>query len=169
MAPDMSGPLYHWRDRLLEPGDHIEPGSFGRHVSTLRAANPSAYVVQMESILETTRIRDLPGKPSRYEGTFAWATPLEWARQTLWAGRNAGPRWLYEVEIVSREAAIHVGDGHHLDVRGRPKAVWKQEAFEYWASPPPSDCILREVLTNSPLRVVRLIEERIVGPEGASY
>lgn len=152
--PD-SGDLWRVSERLLLPGELIEPGRWGTTIATWDRRHP---FFERECVLESCRTQDHAEiLVSRLSCTFAFddlVTAEEYA--------TAGER-VYVVEAVHADAARHRADLLWLTWMGeadKTRAEIASFCRGYWPGRPtrefnPAAEPAWEVLLDSPLRVLR--------------
>lgn len=144
--------LFHLSWGLLGPGSLIMPGNWGRILMAIGWQHQQA---PKEIMLELARQRTAPQKPSRLECCFAFLSREESDRFRPYAGFHH--HVLYEVELAEPDKGFSVFDIALMRMDGPLRVDW---ADAYWngvveigETQPPN---IREVLTLSPLRVVRV-------------
>ncbi|ACA17389.1 hypothetical protein M446_2977 [Methylobacterium sp. 4-46] len=154
--------LFHAADHYPPVGAILRPGHYGRMIGVSLHCH---YDHAREKILEEVRAAGFRDKPSRLRSIFACLTEedvrayveTQCARH---AGRVREP--LYEVESIDAAAPTHVGDWTIAEaVRcGGDEAVLLAELYWKGSEGPerPPVGTYRELVTTSPLRVVRRLD-----------
>ena len=110
--PNGLTPYYHCSLQLLQPGDRIRPGNWGRIVQGI---GPAHTLFFREYLWERVRRVEFSDKPSRMRAAFAFASHA--AAQNYKAneqGKNMDQ--IYSVRPVSAEDKQHRADMSWLDV-----------------------------------------------------
>ena len=146
----MSEVLWNRSRALLEPGDLIQPGNWGRTVLGFGTAH-NFYL--REYVIENIRAREYPDKPSRLKSSFAYVAEG-------CAMRSFQDHGLYRVEVVDESQVIHRGDFGWIDLMPglRTFSDLEDGARRYWdgtAANAQSDSF--EVVSESQLRIVERI------------
>jgi hypothetical protein len=156
--------LYHSAPILLGNGSIILPGNYGRIVN---AVGKNHVLWRSEMELEAARKQRFSEKPSRLTSAFA-CTSIDTARFYMhvpaFQGRLAFSPVLYEVEKAEPDAPEHRTDFNLIQPLPRRRETMSEIATLYWTAglwititdAPGIRC--EEVVTPSPLRVVRRIE-----------
>ncbi len=147
--------LFHHNYAYLQPGEIVRAGNWGRVVQGYGGQHPVFF---REAIWEGIRQREFPALPSRLRSAFYYDAE-EAARVGMREGDQGRAPNLYEVELVTPDAATHRADLHlwecaWWDVHEPAEA--EDVARAYWGSQMPTG--RAECLTHSDLRIVRVIE-----------
>lgn len=152
--------LFHAAPILLGEGSTILPGNWGRIVTTTGVRHTKW---EMEQEFERVRVERFPDRPSRLQSAFCCPTE-EGARFYLeHAAKPPLPPLLYEVELVDENAARHTTDYNLISVL-YPEQTHATNAVLYWEGqfrytfPERPGVVAEEVLTTSPLRIVRRLD-----------
>lgn len=95
--------VYHAAPMILSEGSIIQSGNWGRMLGVYNEAN---QVFFREYVLEETRVRLFPTKPSRLHALFAVPT-LDGALAYRYA--NCPLNLIYELEVLIEEHQVHMG------------------------------------------------------------
>lgn len=151
---------FHCNSSLLAPGSILLPGNFGRIVRHFWNDHPAA---QREALLERVRAAEFPSAPTRFECTFVSDSMIEVDAYLGSLGAvAAGFLVAYEVELADPSAPRLVTD--HRRVARPPSGYDEPWARQYWRGdflPPAGPARCAEVLTLSPLMVVRQVPTRL--------
>jgi hypothetical protein len=151
--------LFYAADHYPKPGSILRPGHYGRMISI---SLYSHYEYEREKILEEARLLKFPHKPSRLKSIFTCLTKEDIRsyveiQVSRHPGRVREP--LYEVEIIDPTPLTHIGDWNLAEaVRcGGEEATLLAELYWQGTEGPemPRVGTYRELITTSPLRVVR--------------
>jgi hypothetical protein len=145
---------FHATTCLLEAGSVIRPGNWGRIV---RLVGPAHTEWQREESLERVRAAEFSKLPSRFDCAFV-VDDLEEVQ--YYQSRFARLSVIYEVELIDHTASTHVADwkgtGPYDDTLEWTRRYWRGDVMPH----PETHLQLRERLTLSSLRVVRMIGEK---------
>ncbi len=152
-------PLYHVSQVMLGPGSTILPGNFGRIIA---AVGPAHTWWVHEHNLEIYRAAEFPTKPRRAHSAYAC---LDQATAEVFRDTSCKNGVLYEVEVVDPSRPCHEGDFngalHQDTVNPATMAPWIRR---YWQgdhmitlTDRPGVTACREIVVESPLRVVRML------------
>lgn len=144
---------FHFAPIMLAPGSIIEPGNFGR---IIRRRGPAHNLYRREMAYEAIRQQHFPSRPSRLDCLFCF--PTEGEAELCRAHINGyADSILYEVE--SDEVDPHLADMNSALQNFALPAFDNSVIAYYWRgwqrSPDPKAVILREVLLQSPVKVIR--------------
>ena len=162
MTSPVQTSYFHVCPVLLEEGAVIKPGNFGRVIEQYRVGNLSVMAVR-ELCFEIIRLRHYAAHPSRMSCLFLFHS-LDTALQHV--QRSAPTNVVYEVELTDPDATLFHGDMSLISTtqpnEADPIIVFNMNLGAYYwsgrAVPPDEGS---EFLTNSPARVIRMIDHRI--------
>lgn len=144
---------YHAAPLPLSPGSIVQPGNWGRMLSTYKTNQSNGWLLAREFVFETIRVSEAPNRPSRLSSAFVFYDLDNATRHLEVAPTNL----LYEVELVQPDALQHRCAYNLLDF---PLAsdefipVSVSRARQYWRG---EGIITAEILTASPLRICSLV------------
>lgn len=140
---------FHCTSVPLAPGSIINPGGWGR---AHRYFNVNNHVgAAYEGLFEAIRMREFSTKPSRLAGIFSCPTEAD---AITYRDQHKKLGSIYEVELTDPTCPIHKGD-YSIAVRQVAGIDGIENlAREYWSA---ANVIHPEILTTSPLRVIRLV------------
>jgi hypothetical protein len=150
--------LYHCSRDVLQVGDVIEPGNWGKVILQHGRSHNSWF---REVILEAIRLQVYPHKPSRLYSTFSCET-LESIK--FYKDRHMPNGNIYQVNLVDADCAFHRGDFNAVEPMQSYPANMIQIAKLYWEYGLKTSIegyehiVCSEIVTYSPLIVVSLIE-----------
>jgi hypothetical protein len=153
--------FFHFAPMRLQPGSVIEPGNFGRIISSMQIAiqgNEGSLVagyVARELMFELIRERQFENKPSRLKAVFGCPTRQD---ADAYAALNnpGGRQLLHEVETVDDNAPVHIGALSFCDIT--IGAVFMEttahRAEQYWLGTPGEQAKGSEIIVESAIRIV---------------
>lgn len=146
--------MFHWSPIRLREGSIVEPGNFGRMIRRYRPDQfGDGWRMARELLFEHAREAFATSAPSRLNACFMCPTYEEATRyQAMYDPQFL--QVLHEVEIVELGAPQHVGALNLLNENEAMSFLdsFRRQARDYWEGRGDGD---REVLTASPIRVVR--------------
>lgn len=148
---------YHWCAVPVREGSILEPGNWGRIVSTYDPNEAdNRFRLVREAAYEFGRQALTPDAPSRLHCIFSCPT-LDEAKdfhRERWGGRR-GLELLYEVEPIDSGCPVHVTSWTRYDLLSEPDLQSLQSSIRsYWLDEPNTQ---REVLLGGPVRILRSI------------
>lgn len=154
-------PLWHLAPIPLAAGSEILPGNYGRIIHQQGEAHP---LYHRESILEETRQRLFPNKPSRFDCCFAFMS-LDTALAYSTIQMQYGPVFplIYQVEPINTAATFHVGDYNAVQPLPRREETMEEIAVAYWEHRIKTTTVeypgvaCDELLIASPLKIIACI------------
>ncbi|MEH0023014.1 MAG: DUF2441 domain-containing protein [Desulfobacter sp.] len=153
---------------LLENGSIISPGNFGRVIQEYQEYRPSdlGHLAVRELTFEIVRSEHFSDKPSRLTSLFLFSTK-EAAFENI-VNFSIGSV-IYEVELIEEGSKIFKGDMDLIAANSPNEKIpaipfIMQAAASYWNG---QNLIPEktEVLTDSPVRILRLIDPRVKVPK----
>lgn len=141
---------YYLNHRDLRVGHIVEPGEWGHTVTS----TPGHRFLKMEQQFESIRLSLNPELPSRLACIFLFDHPDMASKfQRLQRPNDR----LYEVRLLIETAPMHAADMMlvHPELE-RWNAQWGNPRL-YWTSANTDTTELREILTTSPVEIIRII------------
>jgi len=140
----------------LAPGSVIEPGNWGRMLNTY-VRNHNDYVLLRETIFEQVRRQDFPHLPSRLNCVFLCRTEEE---LRIFMSKNHINDIPYEVTLQQDDATTFATGYDLPDIPVGPPLLptLRERATAYWRGEGVESSKRVEVLTATPVRVVRRLD-----------
>jgi hypothetical protein len=153
--------FFHFAPMTLGAGSIIEPGNFGRVITTTQPAFQSGdtsivqgYVAR-ELAFELVRERSFAAKPSRLRAAFGCPTQAD--AQAYANFTNLDKRQvLHEVETVNDAAPLHIGALSYCDITTLVPFIdtTLHRAQLYWSGLEGDPARGREIIVESAIRVI---------------